>query len=234
MTNRELVSRVVNNLRTLNKDQHISRRFILRMAKNKAKFYIAQKLHDRSLYKEDKLYKTIKCFQLKRDDAVKCNILEFRRCNNLMKSIKKLPETVFSRFGASIVSISSVGVEIEFTPITTQKYALQKNRQFANLIKPNNYYIQDGYLYLPDSEIELVNVVLLPVSLDEVEDASGCKDEDACDGCKEGWDYEFNCPDKLLEIVIQETLKEIASFYKAVTIDENPNMDEHQKTQTQQ
>ena len=88
-------------------------------------------------------------------------------------------------------------------------------------------------MYLPDSEVELVNIVLLPVSLDEVDEASGCKDKD-CDGCKEGWDYEFNCPDKLLEIVVQETLKEVASFYKAVQIDENPNMDEHQKTQTQQ
>lgn len=233
MTNKELVSRVVNNLRALNKDQHISRRFILRTAKDKAKFYIAQKLHDRSLYREENLYKTIKCFQLKRDDVVKCDIVEFRRCSNLMKSVKKLPETIFTRFGASIVSVTSVGGEIEFTPTTTQKYALQKNRQFALLIKPTNYYIHDGYLYLPDSEVELVNIVLLPVSLDEVDDASGCKEKD-CDSCKEGWEYEFNCPDKLLEIVVQETLKEIASFYKAVPVDENPNMDENQKTQTQQ
>ena len=233
MTNRELVSRVVNNLRLLNKDQHISRRFILRTAKNKAKFYIAQKLHDRTLYKEDTLYKTIKCFQLKRDDVIKCDIVEFRRCSNLMKSIKKLPETVFSRFGASIVSITSVGGEIDFTPITIQKYGLQRKRLFSNLVKPNYYYIQDGYLYLPDSEVELVNIILLPVSLDEVDEASGCKDSDACDGCKEGWDYEFNCPDKLLEVVIQETLREIASYYKAVPVDENPNMDENQKTQTQ-
>lgn len=231
MTNKELVSRVINNLRALNKDQHISRRFILKTARDKSKFYIAQKLHDRSLYREENLYKTIKCFQLKRDDVVKCNILEFRRCSNLMKSVKKLPETIFSRFGASIVSVSSVSGEVEFTPITTQKYTLQKNRQFASLIKPNYYYIHDGYLYLPDSEVELVNVVLLPVSLDETEEASGCKDD--CDVCKEGWSYEFNCPDKLLEIVIQETLKEIASFYKTAVIDENPNMDENQKTQTQ-
>lgn len=65
MTNRELVSRVVNNLRTLNKDQHISRRFILRTAKNKAKFYIAQKLHDRSLYKGRQIVQDNKMLSIK-------------------------------------------------------------------------------------------------------------------------------------------------------------------------
>ena len=50
MTNGEFVSRVINGLSFLNKDEHVSRRYILSVGQNKSKFYISQKLSDKSLF----------------------------------------------------------------------------------------------------------------------------------------------------------------------------------------
>lgn len=229
MTNGQLVSRIINSLRLLNKDEHISRRYVLSVAKNKANFLISQKLSDRSLFKEEDLFKIVECFRLKKNDLINCDIIEFKRCKSLMKSTKKLPDLLYSRYGSSIISVTTIDNETEFIPITLKQYSLQKNRMFTKYISQKYYYIRDGYLYIPDSEIEMVNIVLIPKSEEDVEDVSECK---KCDKCKSGWDYNFICPDKLLEPVIQDTLKEILGSYKQIIPDENPNLTEHQRDKT--
>ena len=72
MTNGEFVSRVINGLSFLNKDEHVSRRYILSVGQNKSKFYISQKLSDKSLFRESNLFNTIECFPLKEENTVKC------------------------------------------------------------------------------------------------------------------------------------------------------------------
>lgn len=229
MTNTELVSRIVNDVRALNKDEHISRRSILHIAKNKAKFLISQKLRDKSLYREDNLFSTIKCFNLKKDDIVKCDIIEFRKCSSIMKSKSKLPELVFSKFGSSIVSVTTIDGMTEFLPMNLTKYRLNTKRRFSKFISQNYYYVRDGYLYLPDTEIKSVDVTLLTLNTDEVEEVSGCSE---CDPCKSIWESEFICSDKLLEAVIQDTLQEVLSTFRQITPDENPNMTELQRDKT--
>ncbi|MCA9749011.1 MAG: hypothetical protein KC414_07885, partial [Romboutsia sp.] len=205
------------------------RRYILSVARNKAKFLIAQKLMDRTLYREDNLFRTIKCFKLKKDDVVSCDVVEFRRCKSVMKSVTKLPEMIYSRYGSSIISITTIDGETVFLPISIKKYTLQKKRQYAHYVPNNFYYIQDGYLYLLDTEIEAVNIVLIAASEEEVEEVSECSE---CNDCKSSWDYEFICSDKLLEPVIQDTLQEVISTFKAIRPDENPNLTLHQVDQT--
>lgn len=229
MTNEQLVSRIVNDIRALNKDEHISRRYILQIAKDKAKFLLAQKLRDRSLFREEDLYTHIDCFALESDDIVKCDIVEFKRCKSLMKSKKKLPDLLFSRFGDSIANVTTVDGMIEFLPTTPTQYRLNLQRKFAKYVTKNYYFVKDGYLYLPDSEVEGVNVVLLTVDNDEADSLSDCKE---CDSCKSIWEYDFVCSDKLTEAVIADTIQEVLSTYKQIVPDENPNMDETQRGKT--
>lgn len=231
MTKGQLVSRIVNDIRALNKDEHVSRRYILQIAKDKAKFLLAQKLRDRSIFREDNLFTTIDCFAMEKDDIVKCDIIEFKRCNSLMKSKKKLPDLVFSRFGDSIVSVTTVDGMIAFLPTSLNQYRLNSKRKFAKFVTSNYFYVRDGYLYLPDVEIEAVNIILLTTDKDEADAVSDCKE---CDDCKSIWDYEFVCSDKLLEAVVADTLQEVLSTYKQIVVDENPNMDENIKSKTVQ
>lgn len=228
MTNEELVSRVSNTVRSLDKDSHISRRYVLSIARSKATFLIAQKLRDKTLYREDALIKPLNCFPLKRESIIDCGIVEFKRCQSLMKSKEKLPELIYSIFGNSIISVSTADGSEELYPVTLKKYRNLQKREHTKIVDNNYYYVQDGYLYLPNCKYELVDIMLITLETEKLEELSTCKDGDCCGSM---WEEEFNCPDKLLEAVIQDTLNEVMTS-KGIPVDENPNMDSNQKSQT--
>lgn len=225
MTNAEIVSRVRNGLNSISKDDRISRRYILHVAKQKATFLISQKLNDRSLFREDNLYKTVDCFEMESVDVIKCEILEFRRCKSIMKSKCKLPKLIYSRYGGSLKEVITADGEKEFKPITPSQYRRDKNRvEGSDYIY---YYVKDGYLYLLDTEIELVSLYLISMELDSLEE--GCCCNDNLEECKSLWDYEFNVPDKLEEAVVGEAIKEVA-MSKQMPRDENPNSNNNEKS----
>jgi hypothetical protein len=222
VNNKEFVSRVVNGLNSISKDDRISRRFILHVGRQKATFLISQKLNDRSLYKENNLYKTIDCFEMKPIDVTRCDIIEFRRCKSIMKSKNKLPKLIYSRYGDSLKEVTTIDEEKEFKATTPSQYRRDKNR--VGISDYIYYYVKDGYLYLLDTEIERVNLYVLTTSTEDIDSASSCSEGD----CKSLWDYEFIVPDKLEEIVLSETIKEV-SMKKQVPQDENPNMNNLEK-----
>ena len=222
VTNSEFTSRVINGLNSLSKDDRISRRYILHVGKQKSTFYISQKLNDRSLFREDNIYTTLDCFELEKIEAVKCDIIEFRKCKSVMKSKNKLPKLIYSRYGNTLKEVTTIDEEKEFKSTTPSQYRRDKNRVSGT--DYINYYVKDGYLYLLDTEIQLVNLYLLTVELDELDNASSC----STPGCKTLWDYEFIVPDKLEELIISETVKEV-SMKKQVALDENPNLNNNEK-----
>lgn len=233
MLKRELVSNIINNLKLLNKDDHVSRRYILNTALAEATTLIAQKLTDKSIFREDNIYRTIEFLEMEKIDVVKCGIYEFRKCNNLVRSKHKLPKLLYSRYGNSILEVTSVDGSVIFLPTTLSDYKLFRKRILSARTKNIKfYYVQDGYLYLPDCEFEYVNVTLITLDTKKVEDLSTCKDCNDGKGnekCKSQWDYEFICPDKLLTTVINETFKK-ATMLRQVVEDNLPNMDSNQKT----
>lgn len=232
MTNGDFVSRVMNGLRVLNKDEHVSRRYILKIGQNKSKFYIAQKLLDKTLFRETNLYKTIQCFRLEAIETIKCGIHEFMRCESLMRSRKKIPGLIYSKLGASIASVTSLDSSTVFLPTTLKSYLISKGRKLSKQLNLKYYYIQDNYIYLPDSEVEYVNITYIPIDESELDECNECQNdskESDDNPCKSIWDYDFIVPDKLSEQVIQETIQEV-SMIRQVQEDELPNGDSNQKT----
>ena len=219
MTNAEIVSRVINGLNSVNKDARISKRYILHTARKKSEFLIAQKLNDRSLFREDNIYSLMECFALEPIEVVKCDIIEFRRCKSIMKSVKKLPKLIYSRFGSSLKEVTALDDETEFKPTTPSQYRKDKLRGFSDY---KYYYIKDDYLYLLDCEVPRVNLYLITLETDKVTE---CGEKDSC---KSLWDFEFTVPDKLSEAVISETIKEV-SMRLGIPQDENPNLNSNEK-----
>ena len=216
MTNIEFVSQISGILKSNNKDNKIPKRLILKVGQDAATFLIAQKLGDRSLYKESNPYITISCFELEPIEVVKCDIIEFRRCKSIMKSKNKLPKLIDSKYGASLKEVTALDDETEFKFTTPAQYRRDKNRGESDY---KYYYIKDGYLYLLDVTVPRVNLYVLTLDEESVESCDKCND------CKSLWDYELNIPDKLLEAVTQETLKTI-SIRKQIPRDENANTQE--------
>lgn len=226
-TYREIVSRIENSLNTLTKDTFIPRRFILSVFKSKAEFFMAQKLFDKTLFRETNLFKWINCVTLIEDDIIKCDKIEFKRCKSLMKSKKKLPKLLWSKYGSSLILITSVDGMQQFELISQVDYMnLVKRQNSEKFLGGYAILYPDNYLYIPDSSVKLVNALIY--TLDEkADDCSDCKD---CEDCESYWDKEVSISDKIREVVIQETLKEVAMRVQ-IPKDELPNLDSNQKSQ---
>lgn len=220
MTNSEAVSKTINTFKYLNKDEHISRRYVLKLLKDSSKNLISQKLLDRTILNDENIYTLIPCLEFEKIDIIRCPIIEFRTCRIIMKSKKPLPNLIYSRNGNSIKEIISVDGLTDIYLTTPQKYRNSLKRKF-NITKDVYLYVDsDNYAYILDKEILAVNIKLLTLDTDTVDDISGCSEDTIC---KSGWDYEFVVPDKLEEVVFKEVLQILSSTYAVRRQDENPN-----------
>ena len=77
MTNREITSEIINILKSNNKDNRLSRRFVLSLLRDSAEFLIAQKWGERSILMETSLYSFIPCFEFEKIDVKDCPSIEF-------------------------------------------------------------------------------------------------------------------------------------------------------------
>ena len=225
MKNSEIVSKIINSLRFTSKDEHVSRRYVLKILRDSAKMMIAQKMGERTITDEDNLYSEIKCVEFIKDDIVNCPIIEFRRCRVLMKSKKKMPQAIFSRSGSSIKEVTDVDGLYEFKVITSDQYRRNQKRGISIKSEVYVYLASDGYLYIPDVEIYSVNLRMITMETEKIDNLCECTDKN----CLSGWDYEFIVPDKISEAVFTSALQIISSTYKAIQPDENPNLNENIK-----
>lgn len=225
-SNADFVSRVINGVNATTKDDHISRRYVLSIGRDKARTYIAQKLTDRTLQRESKLFQTINCFELEKIDKVKCDIVEFRRCDILMKSKLPLPSIISSRYGEAILLVTSVDGMVEFDYSSISDIKRDSKREFGHLVQ--RYYVHNNHMYIPNYEVEAVDIDILTLEQKEAAELSSCKE---CDKCKSVWDYEFICPDRMFDAIVRETIQEIFGK-KSIVVDENPDLDSNSKSQT--
>lgn len=221
-TYKEIVDRAVNTIKSYGKDSRVSKRYILKVFLDKLEFFISQKLSDRSLFKETDLYTTIECLELESVDVYTCDVVEFRSCNKVMRSVKELPQVVSSRYGLAIKDVTNIDNSIEYKATTPSEYRRNKIREGKD---PNQrYYTKDRRLYLPDSSTELVNLSILTLESYKANESSSCNKN----SCKSYWEYSLPTSSKINEIAYQETLKELG-FSLQIPKDENPNLNSNQK-----
>lgn len=226
----EVVSRIQNTLNSQNKDGYLPRRYILFTFKSKAEFIMSQKLYDKSLFREIGLFKQLNCVELTDKSNTVCGDVEFVRCDDIAISKKKLPKLLWSRYGPSIIEISTVNGDKVFSLISKKDYQIMSKRKGFEKFK-GSYAIltSDNYLMIPNSELKLVNILVY--TLDETSgDLSTC---DSCQECESYWDKEVSVSDKMLESVIGEVLKEVSMRVQIVP-DTNPNLDVNEKSKTVQ
>ncbi len=229
MTNREFVSSVMNDAKLLSKDTHIPRRHILAKGRSIADTYIAQRLDNMDLTFEYDIISVIDCFELEPVDYIKCGIVDLKSCRKIMKSINKLPETINGRIGMGIFSVTSLDGQYEFKQTSSKSFKNKSNIKYTR-DKESFFIVQDGYLILPNSEVEYVRIELLAIDDDKVEDC-GCDKKDK-DNCKTIWDNKFVCPSNIFTMVRDKTMQELMSTYLQVRADENPDLDENTRSST--
>jgi hypothetical protein len=218
MTYREAVSKCINTLKLNNKDEHVSRRYVLRLLQDTAQVLLSQRLLDRTIGQDMNLYTHIPCFEFEQIDTKKCQLIEFKMCNTLMKSKKPLPKLVFSRLGASIKDIVALDGNYRFTMIDKAQYQRNKKRKYSVKGETYIYLDSDLHLYIPDEEIYSVDLTVLTTRPEEVDNCSACSEGE----CKSYYNMELIIPDKLLETLFSQTLQ-FLGVHKQSPEDMNPN-----------
>lgn len=231
-TYNEIVSRIQNTLNSASKDMYIPKRFILSVFKSKAEFFLIQKLDSKELFRENNLYKWIECVDMEEINSKKCGKVELQRCNTLMKTCKKLPKLIWGKYGSSIGMVTNMDDSKEYDLITQSYYnSIRKNKNFDKFKGNFAILYPDNHLYIPDSQVKKINIMLY--SLDETsEDLQNCENEFESD-CRSYWEKEFDLMEKISEIVISETIKEI-SMRLQIPKDSNDNLDPNIKSKEQQ
>lgn len=83
---------------------------------------------------------------------------------------------IYTRIGPAIIKVSNIMDDIIFTPISLRKYANNKERKYGN-IDQYYYYVNDGYIYIPDINIEAINVDLITLDRKAALELGGCGTE---------------------------------------------------------
>jgi len=214
-TKKEIVAKFTNLYKINNRDERISRRFILSLLEDTSATFISQRWLDRTIMSELNLYTDVSCFELEKVETVNCPNIEFRSCSILMKSKKPLPKLIFSRLGASIKNIESLDGNFKFTFLDKGQYSRNKKRQLQLKDTIYIYLGVDNHLYIPDQEIDTLQLTILTAKPQDVQD---CKK----DFCKSNWDYDFICPDKLQDAVFKEVAQYLG-INRQIREDETPN-----------
>ena len=226
MTNGEFVGRIVNDLGALTKDVHLSKRWILDIGRTKAESYVAQHWDDMGLEGDFSLITCVNCIEMIEVDKIECCEAAFELCSVLMRSKYRIPGLVYSLRGAIITMVSNVDMSIFFKRADIQTYRNNSKRKYAKKLE-GFYYVYDGYIYIPDIHIELINACFFTMKRKEAKALSACgPEEETCDSY---WDDDFIFPVKLIEYIFSETLKEVAIRYQ-VAQDERPDLDSNVKT----
>lgn len=108
ITNGEFVSRVINGIHALDKDSHVSRRWILNIGRTKAESYTAQRWDDGTLLGDHRLLTYVTCLEMIEVDKIVCCDAEFALCNTLMRSKHKLPGLLYSALRPAITKVTNV------------------------------------------------------------------------------------------------------------------------------
>lgn len=230
MTNIELVSRIVSGLKAHTKDGAVRWRYLLSIARTKSRFFMSQKLDELTLNKEEGIKTEITCFPMKRIKGKDCGVVAFRLCDKIMQSCHELPETIYGKSGTGVLRVVNIDDSREYKYVTAKEYTRLKKRKYRNT-EARYFTMKNNRLLLPDSENELVDITVIAVERADAQQLSECNSNSA-DDCHNAWEDDFICPDRFLDLVIQDTISEVANFYRTSVSDENGDLDEHQKTKT--
>lgn len=223
----QVISRITNAINALQKDSRKPKRYILSVFKEKGQYLLSQKIRDRTIYRETNLFKWLNCVELKQIDTIKCPIIEFRTCKSLVRSKKKLPNILGSKYGYAVLVVQTIDGEKIYQPTTLREYNNNKKRANYELFSGQFYYISDNYLYIPDTEIEVVDVLLLTFD-EDYERSSSCSEFSEC---YDVYAQKVPLPKKIAEVAIQETVREIVGTIGIVS-DTNSDLDSNQKGAT--
>lgn len=226
LTNRQIISDITNDLRALNLDDRVSKRYIHNKLRDFAALFIKRDADLRRLFNISDLWTEVQCVEMCPSSLVECCDIDIPNCTVIMKSKHKIPET-YETFYKEILEVYNPVFAKEFKQITPKEYKDIKLREFQDK-RIKYFWLSNGYLIIPDTMIDVVVLRGAFINPADAKKLNSCGDNDSS-SCVGILDQPFVCPDYLLAVVKQETLKDLFNFYKRNVLDEKPNINTNLK-----
>lgn len=226
LTNRQIISDIVNDLRALDLDDRVSKRYILYKLRSYASLFIKRDGDTRNLFNISEIWTEVPCVELCEVPLVECCNIDIPDCKTVMRSRKKLPEILQVRY-RELLQVFNPLYSRGFIPTTPQQYRNIISREFVDK-RLKYFWIANGYLVVPDALVTDVTIRGVFLNSAEAIQLNSCIPESEQE-CVSILDQPFTCPDYLVPVVKSETLKDLFNFYKRVTVDEAPNLNTNEK-----
>lgn len=207
----QILSELATDIKSINVDDRTSFRYLHSKFLGKIQYFLRLESKSREILKDPNVWKTISCVDLIDVNNNSCGYID--SCNTLKRSKVALPETLVTNSGP-VIKVFTIDGRTELSVTKAQEFTDYSNREYAS--KRLAFWIEDKYLYIPNTTIEAVKVMLIPKDESEVDAANGS----TTTGCTSALDATISYPDYLITLAKQEVLKEISSVYKQITEDE--------------
>lgn len=215
MTVREDIAQVRKLVNSVHLDGRISNQFIYNKIIDVTKLIMRREAENRRIYRSVELFRTLPdCIELESYEPRFCTNVFLPNCRNIMRSKYKIPKAYLSTTG-SIVFVFNVDRSEQFFQTTPSSYADIQKREFrANKIY---FWIQDDYIYIPDSYIS--EVVVDGIFIDNSQVYKTCKILDS----------DSSIIDGIRTDVIRVAAQEIVGLMKRIPEDESPELNSNKK-----
>lgn len=217
MTIRQAISQVKSLFKFVSADDLISDRAICNELKDTAIKYIKQQTNQRKLFASPNIFTNLNCIEMETVPLSQC--CSYTSPCDISKSKQKIPRISEGIYGLLVQGVYSLDKRNKYKETTATRYAnylklgLKKEQKF--------FWIQDGYLYISDPNIELCSI---SAYFEEDIDESLYSCEEKSQTCPNNpLDLEFKCPSYLIQDVINATYTTVLNTYKRSVADVQTN-----------
>lgn len=207
-TFRSIISDIVNDVNSVNRDDRFSYRYLANKLRDAAKLFLKQDSDMRKIFKMYQLWKSVNCVELEDVDILQCPWY-LKDCHTIKRSKIKIPKTYETSYGNAVV-VSTLKNERNFKQIKAVEYSENAVNKFA---KGYLFWIEDDYLYIPDSSISFVKIYGIFTDTTEVDKLNGVN------SCLSPLDLEFSFPEYIISLAKKEVLKELMGTNKQIIPD---------------
>jgi len=219
----ELVSQIRSQFKLVSSDDTISNRAIAAELKSSALMLIKRETDKRKLFSSDNIFTWINCLEMEQVPLSTC--CTYNSTCMIAKSKLKLPRIAENIFGYLIQGVFSVENSTKFDYADPTRYTdmLKLYPKQKGLLK--FYWLQNGYLYLTDENVELVKISAF-FETEPDKELFSCQGVDY-DCQPNPMDMEFKCPSYLEANVLSLVRETMLKTYKQSIPDRTDNdMDE--------
>lgn len=198
-TLRSIVSDLSDSLKALNLDDRYSYRYLANLFRDQIATFLRQEARSREILKQMGSWKSIECIEFEEVPLTACG--DIGACRTLRRSTIRIPEAYETNYGL-IFKLLTLENGKEFTPIQAFQYKDYTTREYKTNKIP--YWIENRYIYIPDTVIENVKAMLLPKEPLEVDKLNG-----SCNKCVSPLDGEIEYSQYLIDLAKKEVFKQL-------------------------